>query len=326
VTLRNQTLEPGYMANEEAPERFVGVLPKSISHEGYDPPVHSYWDMLFALKGWKDGAAMARVVGRNDVADWAEEQYQVFRKSMQDSMKSTVEWRGVDYVPACAEYADCDPISTAIAFFPCDEPDLLPEEYMQRTYEIYYNSFSQRLRPGWHGYTPYEIRVIPALIELGQEDRAKQVLDSITGHCRPRGWNHLTEVVFNDMRKGVYIGDMPHTWIGAGIVNSVRFMLAHENGDKLVLLKGAPKNWLEGDGVLVKNLPTHFGDLNMKARMKDGVLKVALAGSAAPAGGFDLSWFAKSKPTKVRVNGQEWSEYGSAVIHVPSGTRTIEVR
>jgi hypothetical protein len=327
VHLREQTLVPGYMADEEAPERFAGILPKSISHEGYNPPVHSYWDLLFALKGLKDGAEMARLAGRNDVARWAREQYQVFRKSMQRSMKATIAWKGIDYVPACAEYGDCDPTSTAIAFFPCGESDILPHEYMRKTYENYYDQFSIRLRPGWHGYTPYEVRVIPALVDLGQKNQAKQVLDSITSHCRPRGWKHLAEVVFNEVRNGSYMGDMPHTWVGSAIVNSLRYMLVHEAGNKLVLLKGAPDDWVEGDGIHIQNLPTHFGDFDMRARMKNNTLGVKLGGSAAPKDGFIFFWPAtKGEPKEVLVNGEPWNRFDPSSVLVPAKTKTITIR
>ncbi len=49
-----------------APDKraFYGLLPESISHEGYSShPVHSYWDDFFALRGLKDAAMLAGVVG-----------------------------------------------------------------------------------------------------------------------------------------------------------------------------------------------------------------------------------------------------------------------
>jgi hypothetical protein len=37
---------------------------ESISHEGYsDKAMHSYWDNFFVLKGFKDAAAIASVLG-----------------------------------------------------------------------------------------------------------------------------------------------------------------------------------------------------------------------------------------------------------------------
>ena len=41
--------------------RYFGLLPESISHEGYSShPVHSYWDDFFALTGLKNAADLAR--------------------------------------------------------------------------------------------------------------------------------------------------------------------------------------------------------------------------------------------------------------------------
>ena len=45
---------------------YFGLLPPSISHEGYSAkPMHSYWDDFFALRGFKDAAAMATVLGQS---------------------------------------------------------------------------------------------------------------------------------------------------------------------------------------------------------------------------------------------------------------------
>jgi hypothetical protein len=41
-------------------------VPESISHEGYaSQPRHSYWDNFFVLRGLKDAAAMAAVLGED---------------------------------------------------------------------------------------------------------------------------------------------------------------------------------------------------------------------------------------------------------------------
>lgn len=55
-----------------------GLMPESISHEGYSAkPMHSYWDDFFAMKGYKDAVEIARILekknmsknGRNIVID-----------------------------------------------------------------------------------------------------------------------------------------------------------------------------------------------------------------------------------------------------------------
>ena len=40
---------------------FFGLMPASISHEGYSAkPMHSYWDDFWALRGYKDAARSGR--------------------------------------------------------------------------------------------------------------------------------------------------------------------------------------------------------------------------------------------------------------------------
>ena len=96
-TLRERTLVPGYQATSDAPQRFRGILAPSISHEGYPAPTHSYWDDYWALKGWHDGAWLARQWQLNDVARWATEQEAALRDSLGASIRATIDWKHIDY-------------------------------------------------------------------------------------------------------------------------------------------------------------------------------------------------------------------------------------
>jgi hypothetical protein len=78
----------------------------SISHEGYPAPTHSYWDDYWALKGWHDGAWLARsMAGANDMAQWAAQQEAALRDSLAASIRATIEWKHIDYIPASADFA-----------------------------------------------------------------------------------------------------------------------------------------------------------------------------------------------------------------------------
>ena len=56
---------PGERQTAVSSHAFYGLMPESISHEGYSAkPMHSYWDDFFTLKGLKDAADMARAVER----------------------------------------------------------------------------------------------------------------------------------------------------------------------------------------------------------------------------------------------------------------------
>src|SRR6185437_3617761 len=47
-----------------------GLLPVSVSHEGYlAQPVHSYWDDFWALRGLRDAVELALVVGEPEAAE-----------------------------------------------------------------------------------------------------------------------------------------------------------------------------------------------------------------------------------------------------------------
>src|SRR5262249_33781716 len=109
--LRERTLVPGYMGASERPERFRGLVAPSISHEGYATPTRGYWDDYWALKGWHDGAWLAREWGDAQLANWAQEQYQALRASLAASIRLTMEWKGIDFVPASADLGDGDPSS-----------------------------------------------------------------------------------------------------------------------------------------------------------------------------------------------------------------------
>ena len=325
--LREKTLAPGYMKDLPVPERFAGILPPSFSHEGYSPPAHSYWDDFFALKGWKDGREAAELLGRTDVAGWAGEQYQLLRDSLKQSIKKTAEFKKVvDFPPASADKGDMDVTSTTIAFYPCQEQDVYEEALLQKGYEKYFNEVMDRKKPGWSaGYTPYEVRNVPALVDLGHKDRAIALLDYLNSCRRPPAWNHLAEVVLGDPRMGSYIGDMPHTWVGSGYMNAIRVLLIREQGDQLQLLRGVPESWVrDGQGILLERMPTHFGALNLKAKADGKKLTIDLSANfrTLPSG-IELSWPLQGKPARVTVDGAEWTDYDATGCRLAALPRQI---
>jgi hypothetical protein len=68
------------------------------------------------------------------------------------------------------------------------------------------------------------------------------------------------------MRAPEYIGDMPHTWIGADFSCAIRRMLLRENGATLELFRAVPDGWWKGEGITLNDLPTAFGVANLRAR------------------------------------------------------------
>lgn len=261
--------------------RFYGLLAPSISHEGYNKPVYSYWDDFFALRAWRDCEYLALEMGDADAAAYAGTKGREFAANLARSMRMTAEAMGSGLVPASADREDVDPTSTSIAFEPCRVEDVLPAEYVQPTYDLYRAHLDTIRAPGFDGgFTPYEIRNLNAFVALGHSEDARQLLADALAWRRPPGWRHWAEVVWGNPRVAEYIGDMPHTWIGAEFATAIRRMLLRENGGTLELFRAVPETWWEGEGIALYELPTGFGTAHLTARRSASqvVVDLSLAG------------------------------------------------
>ncbi len=248
--LRERTMVPGYMGDQEAAQRFHGIIAPSISHEGYSSPTHSYWDDYFAIKGWRDGAWLAEALGDAETARWAREQGDALRESVAASIRATMTWKDSDVVPASADIGDSDPTSVSIALDPTGAQDVLPPAALRTTFDRYLNEqVRPRFRPdALYAYTPYELRNVLTFVHLDRPADANELLRGFVAHQRPRAWLMWPEVVHSRERHPGYIGDMPHTWIGAEYARALFGMLMHEGDDTLSLLPGVPPAWLAGEG------------------------------------------------------------------------------
>lgn len=323
--LREKTLQEDYRADEPNRERFRGILPASISHEGYSTPSHSYWDDFWALRGWQDGAEAAEILGRTEIAEWAREQYALLRDDVAASIRSTIQTFGIDFVPGSADYGDPDATSISIAIAPCNQQDVLPEKELTRTYDLYLQEVAARGGAGAsYRYTPYEVRSIPALALMGRREEAWRLHDALFADRRPAGWNHFAEVVVSEPRLGTYIGDMPHTWVGAGYLNAVRGLLLREEGDQLTLLYAVPPAWLQGDGIRLEQLPTAFGPLSLRAVYADNELTVEMDQWPEAAQTVRLNWPRNRAPDEVWVDGKMLSAIAAGGMAVPVGAKKIQ--
>ena len=136
-------------------------------------------------------------------------------------------------------------------------------------------------------YTPYEVRNIAALTRLQRPAQARMLLDYFMEDAvRPVGWNQMAEVVHGDPRTASYIGDMPHTWVGAGLINAIRDMLVYEDRGSLVLAAAVSKDWIDS-GVSVRNLQTWWGPISYELnRLSNGQAVLRLTCQQDPPNGF----------------------------------------
>lgn len=309
--LRAQRMTEEYRSGSPEKRAMYGLLPESISHEGYSAkPMHSYWDDLFALKGLKDAVTIAETLGHAGEAARLAALRDSFRETLVESLRLVIEQKGIDYIPGCAELGDFDATSTTVALFPCGELGSLPEPQLRNTFERYWKFCQDRIAGGaWEGYTPYETRAIGAFIRLGWRDRAHELLEFFRGHQRPAEWNHWAEVVWRDPGRQGFVGDMPHTWVGSDFLNSFRSVFVYEcdTDGALVLLAGVPEAWLRSrEGLAVSGWPTHFGTLSYRVANSDGQPVLTIdPGIDVPPSGLVVEPPTPAKIKRAIVNGQE---------------------
>ena len=274
--------------------RYFGLLPESISHEGYSShPVHSYWDDFFALKGLRDAVRLARDLGKTaEAALWAASRDE-FRLDLYISINRVIQEAAIDYIPASADLADRDPTSTTTAISPGGELESLrsnlPSQTLERTFDEYWQDIERRKAGDWKAYTPYELRVVGTLVRMGRPERARELLGLFLADRRPPAWNQWPEVVYKDLRAPNFLGDLPHTWVGSDFIRSFLDLLAYErdSDQALVLAAGVPDEWIAAPGgVSVKRMPTPWGLLDYSLMAEGASIRLKVGGGVrVPSGG-----------------------------------------
>ncbi|KJV36540.1 hypothetical protein VI08_04115 [Luteibacter yeojuensis] len=291
-TLRASERQPSRLQGDD--RALYGLMPASISHEGYSAkPMHSYWDDFWALKGYEDAADLASVLGRADDAKSFGASRDAFRTDLHASINAAVKAKGIDFIPGSAELGDFDATSTTIALSPGGEGSRLPKALVDATFEKYWQAFVARRdgKMAWEDYTPYELRVIATFVRLGWRDRTNDLIAFFFADRRPAAWNQWAEVVGHDARKPRFVGDMPHAWIASDYVRSALDLFAYDRDadQAVVIAAGVQPAWLEGDGIAVRDLRTPYGRFGYTLKAKGGKAVLTITQPIKPPGGLVLS-------------------------------------
>jgi hypothetical protein len=328
-TLRQSERIPANL--EPARRAFYGMLPASISHEGYAAkPMHSYWDDFWALKGYDAARAIALALGRKEEGSRFLAQGEEFRRDLEASLEAATMLHSIDYLPGSAELGDFDPTSTSIAFAPHGTAQDLPAALARSTYERYWREFQDRRdgRRDWDDYTPYELRNVATFVRLGWRDRAAELLQFFLAGQRPPAWRQWAEVVGRYPRQPRFIGDMPHAWVASDFIRSVLDLFVYERDadHALILGAGIPPAWLLGHGISVEGVRTPYGALSYSLQTQGSrtVLRVA-AGTRVPPGGLVLLCPSEQLPQSTRVNGRlaQWQNRELRISKLPA---TVEIQ
>jgi len=293
---------------QPATRMLYGLMPPSISHEGYSAkPQYSLWDDFWALRGYRDAADIAAALGKPEAAAIAASRDE-FAADLHAAIQASAAYWKIDYIPGATSLGDFDATSTTIALDPGGEQARLDPALLEATFDRYWREFVAR-RDGtkdWDAYTPYELRTIGSFVRLGWRDRIDPLLDFFFADRRPVGWNQWAEVVGKNPREVRFIGDMPHAWVASDFVRGALDMFAYERRDTrtLVLGAGLSADWLAGTGSSIAGLATPYGTLDVAMHGDASGLTVAIGGTAKPPGGFVIDWPFVGKPPPARIDGR----------------------
>ncbi|BDX38911.1 hypothetical protein CYCD_22660 [Tenuifilaceae bacterium CYCD] len=315
-----------YKNGNDSIRSLYGLVPESISHEGYSAkPMHSYWDNFFTVKGLKDAAEIQRILGENKEFERINNLRETFSQNLYNSIRLAMKNHNINYIPGCAELGDFDATSTTISLTPCNEFANLPKPEIYNTFDKYYEFFRNR-RDGkleWENYTPYENRIIGSFIMLNEPEKAHELIDYFLNNQRPQGWYHWAEVVWNNYRTPKFIGDMPHTWVGSDFINAIRTMFVYEDEEDKSLVLGAAlyPDWINSEnGMSVENLPTYYGEISYSIQKNDNSYTFSIYGNLQlPENGIKIKNFNGNKlPSMVKINGENSELFTNKEITVKS--------
>lgn len=293
--LRGERLAPRFRS--ELGGATYGILPESISHEGYAKrAVHSYWDDLFARQGLRDAVFLAGLVGDAEHAAAWSALSAAFERDLLASYEATRKLHGIPHLAGAVELGDFDPTATAVAFEMGGEARDFPETALRATFERYLGEIAERKRGVMtrDAYAPYEIRIATALVRMGRREAAWDVLGIMLEGRRPTPWRQWPEIVWTDETKGQWLGDLPHGWIASTYLHAVRTALVHERASDqaLVLAAGVPEAWLASrEPLRVARLSTWWGPLDYEiAHAGPASLRMRVGGGLrVPPGGVVLA-------------------------------------
>ncbi len=243
-----------------------GLLPESMSHEGYmAQPVHAYWDDFWALRGLRDLAWLAGALGDSARAAQVSALARDFHHDVIASLNETILAHGIHYLPGSVELGDFDPTASAIAITVAELDDDLPQVVVHRTFDRYLEGLAAReSSTDWQNYSAYEVRIVGALVRLGRRDDALRVLFALLADCRPPAWHQWPEQSWRELDAPAFLGDLPHSWIGAEFIHATTslFAYARDADQELVLAAGVALDWLASpEPVVVRGLHTAYGVL-----------------------------------------------------------------
>jgi len=227
------------------------------------------------------------------------------------------------------------------ALFPGDTLGIsIPYKLFKKSYKKYWQRAGKfsGYDGGWfveyeNLFWGYNVKLAHPLIYLGMKDVAlKNIYWSINNQSCPCGWSEAMPTKINkEGRRAItdgIVGDVPHGWVAAHYVLSLRDMLLREKDNKLILLSCIPESWLDdGKAIEIKNAPTYFGNISFKMEsfLNNSYIKLDINMKNPPKDGYVLGALLDKDIKKIKLNGRIITKGLRERLQLPSDTREVVI-
>ncbi|MCO6414015.1 MAG: hypothetical protein J5I92_14835, partial [Thiogranum sp.] len=291
-----------------------GLLPAGFSAEHLGPNDYYYWDDFWGVAGLRDAAVLCARQGDNALHDEFLREADAFRETIDRSLAAVATRLGRPGMPASPyRRLDAGSIGSIVAGYPlqlhdADDPRLLDTaEFLLQNCFVDDGFFQDMIHSGINAYLT--LHVAQVLLRAG-DARCFSLITRVAELASPTGqWPEA----IHPRTLGGCMGDGQHVWAAAEWVLMVRNCFVREEGDRLVLVSGLMRQWLEaGEAVFFGPAPTAFGSLSITASLTGSgaaqQLRVAWTGD----------WRAAAPTVEIRVPG-------CAVVIAGPGETSVDV-
>ena len=276
------------------PER-RGILPPSRSAEDIGrPTIQHYWDDFWCVRGLRDAAVAADALGHLKDAAWMRAEAESLLTATWSSIKAVAAKHRISYIPNGPEDVRSSAMArgTSCGVWPCEVLEA-SEAFARKSFDAYWAKW---IAPNYGGFEhngrfwPYAgLDLAHCYLDLGQRERMWSILKWTVEHDPTHGFFSYPEGM-NTRNLTLAVGDMPHGWLCASYISLVRDMIVREDGDRLLLLSGVPREWLApGKRISARNLPTLFGPVSFRVNATRAGIRVTINRDAHPPGGYGVA-------------------------------------
>lgn len=259
----------------------AGLLPAGFSAEHLGLNDYYYWDDFWGVAGLRAAARLAEAFG--DARETAEfrRQADAFSEAIDRSIAAATARLGRPAIPAApSRRLDAGAVgSLAIGYplnlCPPDDARLLDTAaYLMEDCFHKGGFFQDMIHSGINAYLT--LHVAQVLLRAG-DPRSMDLMATVAELASPTGqWPEA----IHPRTLGGCMGDGQHVWAAAEWLLMQRNCLIREEGERLILGAGVPRQWLESGGRIVFGpAPTTFGPVSLSIEPAGGKIIFSWQGS-----------------------------------------------